>query len=119
MERERKENKEGLITASGFFNGSTTKGNFDVQLKIKFPESQLANSIQFLAAIGKRMKMIAMVDEEKVNLGVFSIQQIKIDMNANNLITFKSNKDEAFVDEISKLLIEETQIVLKAKIIKE
>ena len=65
-----KENKEGLITASGFFNGSSTKGNFDVQLKFKFPESELANSIQFLAAIGKRMKMIAIVDEDKINFSM-------------------------------------------------
>ena len=112
-----KENKEGLITASGFFNGSSTKGNFDVQLKFKFPESELANSIQFLAAIGKRMKMIAIVDEDKINLGIFSIQQMKIDRDANNTITFKSNKDDAFVEEVSKLLVEEAQITLKAKIL--
>lgn len=105
-----------IIQANGYFNGSTTKGNFDVQLKFKFPESELANALQFVAGIGRRLQVLAIVEKEKLKLGQYTVQQIKIDRDANSYVVLKSNKDDTFVGEFSKLLVEEAMITLKAKI---
>ena len=53
--------KENVISATGYFDGSNSKGNFDVQLKAKFTESELADSLQFVAGIGKMLNLIAVV----------------------------------------------------------
>lgn len=106
-----------VIQANGYFNGSNTKGNFDVQLKFKFPESELANALQFVAGIGRRLQVIAVIEKEKLKLGQYTVQQIKIDRDANCSIVLKSNKDDTFVDEFSKLLVEEAIITLKAKVL--
>lgn len=65
--------KENVISAIGYFDGSNSKGNFDVQLKAKFTESELANSLQFVAGIGKMLNLIAVVEGNKVKLGKFTV----------------------------------------------
>lgn len=112
-----KEN-ENIITATGFFGGSNMKGTYDVDLVMKFPEEQLTNAVQFIAAIGKTIKLIAMVDEIKLKLGTFRIHSLNIDRDANSKIKFKSMVDNCDINCISQLMInEETPIVLKAKIV--
>lgn len=111
--------KENVISAVGYFDGSSSRGNFDVQLKAKFPESQLANSMQFIAGIGKTIYLVAIVEEEKVKLGKFNVYSIRIDRDGNCTITFKSNKDSVFIEDFSKLMIDEATIEFKAKILEE
>lgn len=112
-----KENE--VISATGYFDGQSSKGNFDVQLKFKFPERALSDSIQFIAGIGKRLILLAIVNEEKIPLGTFNIYNMRIDKDANNMITFKSNLDYVRPENFAKLITEETEILLKAKILKE
>ena len=112
-----KEN-ENIVTATGFFGGSNMKGTYDVDLVMKFPEEQLTNAVQFIAAIGKTMKIVAAVNEIKLKLGTFRIHSLNIDRDANTKIKFKSMIDNCDVNCISQLMInEETPIVLKAKIV--
>lgn len=108
-----------VITATGYFDGLNTKGNFDVQLKIKFYESELLNALQFVSGIGNRMKMLAIIEDTKIQIGQFTVNNIKIDRDANCTVVFKSNKDSAFVEELSSMLIDECPITVKAAIIKD
>lgn len=110
---------ENVISAVGYFDGSNSKGNFDVQLKAKFTESELANALQFVAGIGKRLNLMAIVENEKVKLGQFTVYNIRIDRDGNCYITFKSDKDSSFVESITKLMVDEATITYKAKIIVE
>lgn len=110
--------ENNVIEATGFFGGSSMKGTYDVDLTVKFPEYQLTNAIQFLAGIGKDIKIIAQVNEIKLKLGTFKIYSLNIDRDANTKIRFKSMIDHCDVNSISQLMIdEETPIVLKAKIV--
>lgn len=120
-----KENEENLIKATGYFNGYKTKGNFDVQFIMEFPEASLADTLQFVASIGKSLKMVAMVEDPnktdavKVNLGKFTVDSIKIDRNANSKVVFKSNTDLVNMTSFPSLMVEEATITIKAKIIFE
>lgn len=105
-----------LIKAVGYYDGSNAKGNFDIQLKAKFPESELANSLQFVTGIGKIICLVAIVEGEKVKLGKFNIYSIKIDRDGNCSITFKSNKYSVFFEDFSKLMIDEATVEFVAKV---
>ena len=93
---------ESVISASGYFDGQTSRGNFDVQLKAKFAPEELAN-----------------VENEKVKLGQFNVYTIRIDRDANCFVTFKSNVDSSYVENFSQLMVDEAVITFKAKIIAE
>lgn len=112
------EEKE-VIKATGFLDSQNTRGNSEVNFSMSFPEGDLANALQFVAAIGKRLKMIAYVngnEDLKYQLGIFGIDNIRIDKHANCKVKFKSSTDQCFVGNFSKLLIEEASILLKCKI---
>lgn len=109
---------KSVISATGYFDGINTKGNFDVQLKVKFYESELLNALQFVSGIGKRIKMLAIIEDTKIQIGQFTVFSMKIDRDANCTIVFKSNKDDAFIDEFSKLMVDECSITIKAAILK-
>ena len=113
------EKNEGIISAVGYFDGQSSRGNFDVQLKAKFSNEQLPSALQFVAGIGKRLNLIAFVAEEKVKLGQFNVYSIRIDRDANCYITFKSNIDSVYPDNFSKLMVDEAVITFKAKVIEE
>ena len=91
---------EELIKAVGFFYGASTKNNFDVELKIRFTESDLYDAIQFIS-------------------GIWGVNKLSIDKNAQTTISLKSTIENANMDNINKLLVEEQEIVLKAKVITE
>lgn len=110
---------EGVIQANGYFDGYTSRGNFDVQLKAKFSNEELANALQFVAGIGKRISLIADVEGNKVKLGKFNVYALRIDRDGNCYITLKSNIDNAFVDNFSQLMVEEAVITYRAKVLDE
>ena len=111
--------KKEMIVAKGFFCGQTSKGNFDVQLKMEFREDQLANALQFVATIGKQLLIVAYVNDEsqKIKLGKFALYDLKVDRNACCKVTFKSTADSCIVDNFGKLLVDEATITLKAKVV--
>lgn len=110
---------EAVIEATGYFSGFNTKGNYDVQLKILFPETSLADALQFISGIGKTISLISQIKDQKQKLGKFNIYSIKIDKNANCLVVFKSNVDSAFLENFTNLTEEEAEITIKAKILEE
>lgn len=112
------ENENNLIIASCYFDGYKTKGNFDVEINFKFPEEQLANSLQFMAGIGNHLKVIALVNEVKVPLGTFTFYNYSVDRDANSKIRFKSNIDDCIINNFAKLMVDENiPITLKAKVV--
>ena len=113
------EEKE-VIVATGYFDGHNVKGNMDITFKMSFPEGDLPNALQFVAAIAKQVKLIAYINgnsDLKVPLGVFSVDSLRIDKNANCKIQFKSTIETCFVNNFAKLLEEEASIMLKGKIL--
>ncbi len=110
---------ENVISAVGYFDGSNSKGNFDVQLKAKFMNNDLPNALQFVAGIGKRLRLIALIEDEKVKLGTFTVYSMRIDSNGNCFVVFKSNKDSVKIEDFSKLMVDEAFITFKAMIISD
>lgn len=108
---------ENVISAVGYFDGSNSKGNFDVQLKAKFMNNELPNALQFVAGIGKRLRLVALIEDKRVRLGTFTVYSIRIDNAGNCFITFKSNKDSVKIEDFSKLMVDEAFIAFKAMII--
>lgn len=112
--------EKDLIVATGYFDGHNIKGNMDITFKMSFPEGDLPNALQFVAAIAKQVKLIAYINGDsnlKVPLGIFAVDSIKIDRNANCKIQFKSTIENCFVNNFAKLLEEEASIMLKGKIL--
>ena len=106
-----------VIQALGFFECQSSKGNFDVQLKMSFREDQLGNAFQLVTAIGKELAILAVVnDDDKVKLGKFSLYSLKVDKNANCTVVFKSNINDCFVGNFERLMVDEATILLKCKI---
>lgn len=122
MKKERKgeENvSENIISAIGVYDGSSTKNSFDVELKMSFTESRLSEAIQFVASVGKRLRMVAQIDGqgEKIILGTWSLNRLSVDRNAQTKISFKSTLDSVYPDNLNKLIVEDCEIYLKAKIV--
>lgn len=111
-----KEN-DNLITAVGVFGGHSARGNFDVELKVIFTEAHLSSALQFVAGIGSHLKMIAYIGEQKIRLGTWGVYRLAIDRNAQTTVVFKTSMDQAFVDNLSKLMVEDEEIIFKAQVI--
>lgn len=110
--------KAEIIQAIGYFNGYKTKGTYDVELNFKFGEDQLPNVLQFLSGLGNDLSLLAVVYDEKVRLGSFSLYNLTVDRDANAKVRFKSNVDKCFINNFRSLLLdEETPIILKAKVV--
>lgn len=108
---------ENVISAVGYFDGYRSKGNFDIELKAKFMSNDLPNALQFVAGISKRINLIALVEDQKVKLGQFTVYSLRVDANSNCFVTFKSNKDSCFPDVFDQLMVDEALITFKAKIV--
>ena len=108
-----------IISATGYFSGNSTKSNYDLELKINFNGDEISNAIQFVAGIGKRMQLVAIVANEKIKLGQWSVYSLRIDKNLTATVVFKTSKDNAFYENIPSLFVEETEISIKAKILDE
>lgn len=108
-----------VIIAEGYYDGHQAKGNFEIQLKVKFLETDLANALQFVAGIGKQVQLIAKVTDEKIKLGTFNIYNIVVDRNATCKIQFRSNTDYVKVENLSKLMVDETSITFMGKVISQ
>lgn len=112
------EEKDKLLKAVGFYNGYSAKGNYDVELKMAFNESDLYDAMEFVAGIGRKLKLLAVIGEEKIPLGLWNVYQVRIDHNARCTISFRSNITFVKPENITKLMIDE-DFVIKGKIIEE
>lgn len=110
--------KSEVIKAVGFYNGYSAKGNYDVELKVAFNESDLYDAVSFMAGIGRRLKLVAVVSEENIPLGLWNVYQIKIDHNARCTVSFRSNISYVKPENITKLMIDD-DFVVKAKLVEE
>ena len=109
---------ESVIKASALYNGHSIKKNFDVELKLRFIDTQLANSLQFIAGIGQQVQLRAIINEEKLYLGLFNINSIRVDRDGNSFISFMSNSESVSLESIEKHLVEDTDIRIAGKIVK-
>lgn len=115
MKSLQKENE--LIKAIGVYAGHSAKGNFNIELKAIFTEEFVMDAIQFIAGIGRRLLLIAVVKDEKIKLGEWTVYNLKVDKNMQATITFKSNKDAANMGNMNRLLAEDEVITFVAKLI--
>lgn len=115
------EEKEKVIRAVGYFDGYKSKSNYDVEINFKFPDDELANALQFIAGIGKKLSLVAITGEEKNSnkLGTFTVYRCLVDKDANTKVRFKSNLGECFPEKFLTLAEPEDSIVLKARIVEE
>lgn len=102
--------KGNKISAIGYFGGYNMKGNFDIQVKATFMEPELKDALQFLAGIGKRLKLAAKIGDETIKLGSFNVFSLKVDRDAQCTVTFKSNQEYVKVENLSKLSVEDATI---------
>ena len=107
-----------VFEAAGLLHNFKSKSNFDIEVSFDFTEDQLSNAMQFMAAIAKRIKVIAKIGEAKVTLGTFRFHSFKVDRDANSRLVLKTNMDDCnSLDSIMAMgNPEEQYIVLKAKI---
>ena len=61
--------------------------------------------------------MLAVVRDNKVDLGLWNVFKVMVDRNAQAKVTFKTSKDNTFVERLAELMADEENIVIKAKII--
>lgn len=109
---------EKIVTATGYFDGSKTKSNFDIELCFKFPEAEIGNAMEFVMGIGGQLKLIAKVKDKKLKLGTFNLYNFSVDKDANSKVRFKSNIDMCDVNSFTELMVDdELPIELKAKIV--
>lgn len=106
-----------VIKASGIYNGHSIRKNFDVELKIRFIVDDISDALKFIAGIGHEMIMKAKVNGTSVNLGKFNVNKITVDKNLNCYISFMSNKEFVNLDEMNRILIEEVEMIILAKIV--
>lgn len=104
--------EDNVIKAVALYNGHNIKKNFDIELKFRFIDEQLPNALQFVACIGKQLKLKAKVKSEKLNLGVFNLNKISVDKNGNSYLSLMSNSDYVSLESIEKLLVEDEEIHL-------
>lgn len=108
---------ENVIKAIGIYAGHSARGNFDVELKMIFTESHISEALQFVAGIGQHLKMIAEVAGEKVRLGTWGVYRLAVDRNAQTTVVFKANAEHILVDNLSRLMVEDEEIILKAQLV--
>ena len=111
------EEKE-IIEVAGVLKSYRMKGMFDVELNFDFTEDQLANALQFMATIGKQIRLIAKIDQNSFKLGTFIFNSFKVDRDANSSLKLKSTKENCYMENLPSLATEEGKfVVLRAKII--
>lgn len=109
-------NENEVFSATGYFGGYKAKNNFDVEISFKFPSEQLADALQFLTGIGKKLNIIALVGEEKHKLGSFNLYDFKVNRDGGAAMKLKSSVGNCFVNNFISLSDEEVPIILKAKV---
>lgn len=106
------------IKARGYYNGHSAKGNFDVELKLRFLEDEVYNALQFISSVGHQLKLIAKQDgiDDPIKLGMFNFYNLRVDRDANVYVSLRANQDFCFVNNITKLM-QEDNFTFVAKVI--
>ena len=97
------------IKAMGYYNGHSAKGNFDVELKLRFLEDQAYNALQFISSVGHQLRLVAKQKgiEDLIKLGTFNFYNLRVDRDANVYVSLRANQDFCFVNNITKLMQED------------
>lgn len=112
---------ENDFIAVGIYNGHSVKNNYDVELKLVFTEEHLNEALQLLSGLTFYMKIICKKLNEKINLGVWSLNKLSIDKNAQTKISLKSTTENVDLEGIQKLISsveEERELIFKIRLIK-
>lgn len=98
------------IKARGYYHGHSAKGNFDVELKLRFLEDEAYNALQFISSVGHQLKLIAKQDglPDPIKLGMFNFYNLRVDRDANVYVSLRANQDFCFINNIAKLMKEES-----------
>lgn len=107
---------EDLIKADGFYNGHSAKGNFDIELKLRFLENQAMQALQFISSVGYKLRLIAKYEDESIKLGTWNFYSERVDKDANVYLSLRANRDYVFVNNLAKLM-EEHEFTFVGKVI--
>ena len=113
--------KENEFNAVGIYEGHSIKNNYDVELKLLFIEQHINEAIQFLAGFTKYSKIICKKNEEKLNLGTWSVYRLSVDKNLQTKVVLRTTYENANLESLNKLAInaddEIREIIFKVKIV--
>ncbi len=111
---------QNVVKARGFYNGHSAKGNFDIELKLVFTETEAVNALQFISFVGHQLKLIAKQEfiKDPIKLGMFNFYNLRVDRDANVYVSLRANRDFCFLDNITKLMQEES-FTFVAKMVSE
>lgn len=98
---QKKFQQKGLAT----FDGLSIGKKQTVQLKFKFSYDELITTVQLLQGLNTDITIIAKVNGSKpMNLGLFTIGDVKIDRDGNTLANFKSLVENVNLNNIMEIV---------------
>ncbi len=113
--------KESEFNAVGLYEGHSIKNNYNIELKLLFTEQHINEAIQFLAGFAKYMRIICKKNEEKLNLGTWSVYRLSVDKNLQTKIVLRTTYENVNLEHLNKLAgnidDEIGEIIFKAKIV--
>lgn len=93
------------IKAIGKYDGHGVKGNKSVDLKFKLRYSELTKAIQLLQLLNVDIKLTVKLDDEKPKgLGLFRLQEVKVDHDGESAIKLNSSLDYIEADGLNNLI---------------
>lgn len=101
-----------IVTVKMFanYNGHNVRQNGSINLTFKCDYGELSNSIQLLQLLNNDINVIAKVASENkpFKIGSFRLKGVTIDDDGESKITFNSITDYVEIDNINKLITNET-----------
>ena len=101
------------VKLKGIYLGHSIKSNYDVELKVRFSEESLAKALGLVVGISRNVNITVKNNDEIAKLGDWNVCRISIDKNAQMTVVFKSNTSSAKIDDLSKVIADENEIILK------
>lgn len=102
-----------MIKLNGTFDNVSVKNNGTATMKIKIPMSEVASYIKLVTVIGRPIRAIAVVEDEKVKLGEVTFKQLSIDKDGEAKFAFDGYADTMELSKIYSLV--DKLVVLKLK----
>lgn len=110
---------ENTIKVTGVFRGSSVKENSCVSLKFGFLSTVLPAALQFVAGVGKKIKLGIFAEDSKYYLGEYWLYSFRMDRDGESVIEFRSDTDSVNLNNISMLAEIKAEIEIKAKILSD
>lgn len=102
-----------MLTLIGTFDNVNVRNDGIVNMRLKFPYSEIAKYTLLLLNIGIKLKAIIMAENEKIKLGNIIFKSLSINRDGEARFVIEGNSTEVQLEKIYLLL--DKAIVLKIK----